>query len=272
MNQVYSNPKSVVKYNPAVDKWEVHHGINVATFNRGFEGHKRALQLAITTDQPDLYRGYEYLKDTYRDEPGILARAYHGLKLAFDGYVLEPFVGNHNEVCRVASRTAISEYSIRYNRDNEWPYSCNCRDWNQGYEIVGEPYPEPKPKYGAPFIEKKGVFCKHVFAFMLAAYAKMPLLSYAPDSYIRAFSVWTKILRDLEDVLPDNAAWLDEIVPVGFGRNHLVLTVKENNDLQIVRFVKANWGIRLQESLNRMAGPTSSILLLEHGKDINHGY
>ena len=265
VTQIYGNLKSTVEYNVAANKWEVKHGMSTAVFDRGPDGHSSAIKLAITTDQPLLYRGYEYLKDRYKDNPGILPRAYQGLKLAFDGYVLEPFHGN-DEVCRVASRASINEYSVKFRKYFSWPYECTCIDFYKGYDMWTRSIEDPKrPKYGAPYVVGKGIFCKHIFAFMLAAYAGLPLLDYAPDSFIRADAIWQRVRADLKEMryLNDNAKWLEEIVALGVGRGRLVLTVKENEDLNILRFIRKNWEIRLQESLTRVSKARLAVLLLD---------
>lgn len=265
MTQIYGDLKSIVEYNPYTNKWEVLHGTSIATFNRGSEGHAQAIQLAVTTDQPLLYRGYEYLKGRYKESPRFLPCAYLGLKLAFDGYVLEPFQGNH-EVCRVVSRTSMNEYSVKFRGHLSWPYDCTCKDFHRGYDMWTRDIVDPKrPKYGAPYVIDKGIFCKHIFAFMLASYARLPLLDYPPDSYTRADAVWQRVIIDLKETcyLNDNTQWLDEVVPLGVGRGRLVLTVKENKDLQIVRFIKKNWEIRLQESLTRVSHARLALHLLD---------
>lgn len=240
---------SILQYNGSRGKWQVTRGSTVVDFPKGPEGKKSAQSLILKTEAPLVFEMLEQLIEKHPDNRDLITRAWKAALLSCQHYVLTPYTGQDHELARVASASEPIEYHISSNPIwEETVYKCNCPDWQHGRARLGMSPDDPDyPKYGAPVLDRAGIVCKHVLAYIFTTTANITLVEHSPTSFKIANAIWRNTINNLQKYLPDSKVILSDTKAVQMKDGQITIST---NSMNISKWLDENFRARVVEEIN----------------------
>ena len=157
---------TVVEYNRSARRWESRNG-RVWAFPAGPAGKRQAELYALGHDVPPVAADIEALIARYADHEQAKAIADRLVKAGFllrDGHLTALEVGRNGHPKFIRASVKSQSGEARYIVQHNLTWTCECEDWENGDALrLGLPR-----RSGAPFIQGRGVACKHILTVSLA--------------------------------------------------------------------------------------------------------